>query len=76
MGDRLAWRRHGLGARLVHEILGWARTSGARSLIVGVTETNDGAAGFYEHLGFEDSGGRHPLREGSELPVRVLRRWL
>jgi ribosomal protein S18 acetylase RimI-like enzyme len=40
----------------------------------GVTEINDGAAGFYEQLGFADTGERHPLREGSLLTCRVLRR--
>jgi ribosomal protein S18 acetylase RimI-like enzyme len=43
-------------------------------VILGVTETNDGASGFYEHLGFADTGERYPLREGSSLICRVLRR--
>lgn len=67
-------RRDGVGANLVHAVLGWASSWGAGSVILGVTEGNDGAVGFYEHLGFEDTGERHPLREGSELVVRVLRR--
>ena len=68
-----AWRRGGLGARLVAAVLGWARTWSARHVILGVTETNDGAAGSYERLGFADTGERHALRDGSELRVRVLR---
>ncbi len=45
-------------------------------MILAVTESNDGAAAFYEHLGFVDTGEREPLREGSELRVRILRREL
>lgn len=69
-----ASRTRGLGARLVERVLAWTRTWDARWVILGVTESNDGAAGFYEHLGFADTGERHPLREGSELRVRILRR--
>ncbi len=67
------WRGKGVGARLVDEVLGWARSWGSRGVILGVTETNDGAAGFYEHLGFADTGERYPLREQSTLACRVLR---
>jgi len=66
------WRARGLGARLVQEVLAWAGSWGARSVVLGVTETNDPAARFYERLGFADTGRRHPLREGSPLSVRIL----
>jgi GNAT superfamily N-acetyltransferase len=69
-----AWRGRGVGARLVEQVLSWARSWGARSVILGVTETNASAAAFYERLGFEDTGQRHPLREGSDLAVRIMRR--
>jgi ribosomal protein S18 acetylase RimI-like enzyme len=68
-----ARRRAGVGAELVRAVLAWARSSGATSVVLGVTDTNDGAVAFYEHLGFVDTGERHPLREGSELVVRGLR---
>jgi GNAT superfamily N-acetyltransferase len=68
------WRGTGVGARLVESVLRWARSWGARWVGLGVTEINDGAAGFYEHLGFADTGERYPLREGSRLTCRVLRR--
>ena len=61
---------------LVEQVLGWARTWDARSVILAVTESNTGGAAFYEHLGFVDTGEREPLREGSELRVRILRREL
>jgi ribosomal protein S18 acetylase RimI-like enzyme len=69
-----AWRTRGVGSRLVDEVLAWARSWGSRSVILGVTENNDGAARFYERLGFADTGKRHRLREGSPLLVRILRR--
>lgn len=69
-----AWRTRGVGSRLVHEVLGWGRSWGSRWVILGVTESNDGAARFYERLGFADTGERHRLREGSQLQVRILRR--
>ena len=68
------WRGTGVGARLVEGVLQWARSWGAGWLGLGVTETNDGAVGFYEHLGFVDTGERYPLREGSRLNCRALRR--
>jgi ribosomal protein S18 acetylase RimI-like enzyme len=69
-----AWRARGIGARLVDEVLGWAGSWGARSVILSVTETNAGATAFYERLGFVDTGDRHRLREESELTVRVMSR--
>jgi ribosomal protein S18 acetylase RimI-like enzyme len=68
------WRTRGVGSRLVREVLARARSWGSRWVILGVTENNDAAARFYEHLGFADTGGRHMLREGSPLEVRILRR--
>jgi GNAT superfamily N-acetyltransferase len=69
-------RSNGIGASLVEQVLGWARTWDARSVILAVTESNTGGAAFYEHLGFVDTSEREPLREGSELRVRILRREL
>ena len=68
------WRARGIGARLVDRVLGCARSWGAGSVILAVTETNAGAAAFYGHLGFVDTGDRHRLREGSDLTARVMRR--
>ena len=69
-------RSNGIGATLVEQVLGWARTWDARSVILAVTESNTGGAAFYEHLGFVDTGEREPLRQGSELRVRIMRREL
>ena len=69
-----SWRGRGIGAQLVDQVLGWAGSWGARSVVLAVTETNAGAAAFYEHLGFADTGERHRLREGSDITTRVMRR--
>ena len=69
-----AWRARGIGARLVDQVLGWARSWGAGSVILAVTETNAGAVAFYERLGFVDAGDRHRLREGSDLTARLMSR--
>jgi len=68
-----AWRRRGVGASLAMAVLGWARSWGARAVLLGVTERNDGAAEFYEQLGFADSGERHRLREDNSLLTRIYR---
>ena len=67
-----AWRRRGIGAELVAAVVAWARSWGARSVVLGVTLGND-AERVYQALGFEDAGERHRLREGSELPIAILR---
>jgi ribosomal protein S18 acetylase RimI-like enzyme len=53
-------------------VIGWARERGCGRLVLSVTETNEGAARFYEACGFADTGERRPLREGSSLHVRIL----
>jgi GNAT superfamily N-acetyltransferase len=47
-----AWRRRGVGARLVREIEKWAAGQGAKFTELGVYEFNDGARRFYEKLGY------------------------
>ena len=69
-------RRSGIGAALVDRVVRWASERGAAELHLGVTEGNDGAATFYERLGFEDTGVRSPLRPGSELVTREMFRRL
>jgi GNAT superfamily N-acetyltransferase len=73
-GSIPAWGTRGLGAELVREVLDWARSWGALWMVLAITESNDGAARFYERIGFVDTALRHPLRDGSPLSVRVLRR--
>jgi len=54
------YRRQGLGRRLVHEVLAWAGSRGARSMVLLVTSNNQAAQRFYEHLGFAFTGRIEP----------------
>lgn len=55
-----AYRRAGVGARLVNAIAVWAAAHGARELHLFVTGGNDGAAKFYQRLGFTKTGCTQP----------------
>lgn len=66
-------RRAGIGRRLVDAVLSWAGAEGATEIELGATAINGAAVGFYERLGFADTGERHALRDGSPLEVIVMR---
>ncbi len=51
-------RRHGLGTRLVGELLDHARARGARSVYLEVRESNRAARTLYEKWAFAESGRR------------------
>lgn len=53
-------RRHGIGRRLVYEVIGWARSRGAEYLQLNVTSIDAGAISFYERLGFAMTGRTKP----------------
>ena len=55
-----AWRGRGLLDRLVDEVVGWARSTGAPRLRLLVHETNGPAQRAYERLGFSVTGYREP----------------
>jgi GNAT superfamily N-acetyltransferase len=65
-------RRRGTGAALIERLIRWARTTGYRQVGLGVTTTNADAIAFYTKLGFSDSGGRMPLREGTDLTIQIM----
>lgn len=46
-------QRQGIGTALVNDSLRWARSHGARSVLVNTQESNDTALQLYLHLGFE-----------------------
>ena len=70
-------RRGGIGARLVDAVVAWvAAGTGATMLVLDVSVANRDADRFYRRLGFEATGERHPLREGSAIDAVVLRRTL
>ncbi|WP_181310310.1 GNAT family N-acetyltransferase [Nocardioides campestrisoli] len=65
-------RGQGLSRRVVSELVEWCR---AHSLDVHlhVTDGNDPARSVYESHGFEPTGERVPLREGSPLQMQTMR---
>jgi 1-phosphofructokinase family hexose kinase len=71
-----AARGRGLGRELVEAVAAWALERGADELELGVTEGNDAAEALYRAAGFTDTGVVEPLRDGSALTLRVLRRSL
>jgi len=54
------YRRQGVGRGLVEEILKWAQTRNAHTLVLMVTSNNDRAIRFYERLGFSRTGRTEP----------------
>lgn len=53
-------RRRGIGRRLVHEVLHWARDRHVHTLLLMVTSVNESAIRFYERLGFTRTGRTEP----------------
>jgi RimJ/RimL family protein N-acetyltransferase len=62
-----ALRGHGLGRRLVEAVVDWARTTERPRVVLSVSETNEVAIRLYERCGFEPTGTRHPIRDGSAI---------
>jgi ribosomal protein S18 acetylase RimI-like enzyme len=67
-----AVRGQRIGEALIGVIASWAQSEGHERIGLGVTIGNDAAAALYERLGFEDTGLRFPLREGTDLTIRIL----
>jgi GNAT superfamily N-acetyltransferase len=58
------WRQGGVGAALASAVIDWARSWGARRVVLGVAEGNTPAVALFERLGFVETGTREVLREG------------
>lgn len=67
-----AARGQRIGEALVAVVASWAQAAGHERLALGVTIGNASASALYERLGFEDTGLRFPLREGTDLTIRIL----
>jgi GNAT superfamily N-acetyltransferase len=65
-------RGKGVGAALVQAVEGWARGAGYERIGLGVTTTNAAAIRLYTRMGFVDLGQSYPLREGSDLQIRIM----
>jgi ribosomal protein S18 acetylase RimI-like enzyme len=51
-----AYRRAGVGKKLIDSVIAWNRERGVRELALMVTGVNEGAIAFYDRLGFKRSG--------------------
>lgn len=79
--DALMWgmwvepesRGRGLGALILRELLDWADCEN-RTIVLHVTEGNDGARRLYEMNGFVSTGEWQRLRDGSEIRMETMRR--
>jgi ribosomal protein S18 acetylase RimI-like enzyme len=60
-------RRRGLGAVVLHGLLGWAAERGATTAYLQVREDNHGALGLYERLGFAPHHSYRYLRPGERV---------
>ena len=67
-----ATRGERIGEALIGVIASWAQSSGYERIGLGVTIGNDTATRLYERLGFEDTGLRFPLRDGTDFTIRIL----
>jgi ribosomal protein S18 acetylase RimI-like enzyme len=56
-----AFRRQGLGRRLVREACAWAASKGADALKLWVDDANPAGAAFYQSLGFQPTGESRPV---------------
>lgn len=65
-------RGRGLGRAILRELLQHAEQLD-RTVLLHVTEGNDGARRLYEAHGFVATGEWEPLREGSSLQIELLR---
>jgi putative acetyltransferase len=70
----LAYRRRGVGRRLLEEAVGWARVSGIRKLELHVFPWNEPALRLYESFGFVREGYRtaHYERDGEYVDAILM----
>ena len=67
-----AHRARGVGRKLVAAAIEWAKSQGAREIVLGVTSGDSPARRLYESAGFKTVGSLEPLRPTSELKVQNM----
>ena len=71
-----AWRRRGIGRRLMETVLEWTVSAGVRRVFLEVRESNGGARAFYLRLGFAEAGRRRGYYQHPAEDALVLSRTL
>jgi ribosomal-protein-alanine N-acetyltransferase len=69
LGINPDWQRRGLGEKMLHDLINLSAEHGAKSVLLDVRESNQGAARLYRQLGFEQIGrrkGYYPAMCGRE----------
>jgi len=66
-------RRHGLGSRLVGELLDLVRSQGGKSVLLEVRESNRAARSLYEKWGFLEVGRRKTYYQNPPEDALVLK---
>jgi ribosomal-protein-alanine N-acetyltransferase len=69
LGINPDWQRRGLGEKMLHYLIDLSAEHGAKSVLLDVRESNQGAARLYRQLGFEQIGkrkGYYPAMCGRE----------
>ena len=66
-------RRHGLGSRLVGELLSLVRSHGGKSVLLEVRESNGAARSLYEKWGFLEVGRRKMYYQNPPEDALVLK---
>ncbi|MCB1935804.1 MAG: ribosomal protein S18-alanine N-acetyltransferase [Nitrosomonas sp.] len=77
LGINPQWQRRGLGEKMLHYLIDLAIEKGAKSVLLDVRESNQGAARLYRQLGFEQIAtrkGYYPAMCGREdaLVMRLV----
>lgn len=69
-----AYRRRGIGTRLLQEAVAWARASGVAKLELHVFPWNEAALRLYESFGFQREGYRqdHYARDGGYVDAILM----
>ena len=65
-------RRKSIASALTDTVKDWACEKGVERLELQVTENNEAAKSFYQHLGFKDTGRREPLVSNPQLQIYFL----
>lgn len=66
------YRGHGIGQKLVQQVVDWAREGGLEAMYLEVTEINTSAISLYKRCGFKNTGEIGALPSHPELVERRM----